>query len=89
MAKTNTVIVKLKGIAADVLNRLVEMGFYMNKSEALRAGVIHLGQEYGLVDLTEYYERRLAEAIRRPGKKPTYEEVMETIKRARRGRVPA
>lgn len=89
MARTDTVIVKLKGIAADVLNRLIEMGFYMNKSEALRAGVIHLGQEYGLVDLTEYYGRRLAEAIRRSGKKPTYEEVMETIKRVRRGRVPA
>jgi len=89
MVRTDTVIVKLRGMAADVLNRLVEMGFFINKSEALRAGVIRLGQEYGLVDLTEYYEKRLAEAISRSGKKPTYEEVMETIKSARRGRVPA
>ena len=89
MVRTDTVIVKLRGMAADVLNRLVEMGFFINKSEALRAGVIRLGQEYGLVDLTEYYEKRLAEVISRSGKKPTYEEVMETIKSARRGRVPA
>jgi Arc/MetJ-type ribon-helix-helix transcriptional regulator len=38
MARTETVIVKLKGMAADVLNRLIETGFYTNKSEALRAG---------------------------------------------------
>jgi hypothetical protein len=43
-----------------------------------------LGQEYGLVDLTEYYEKRLDEALRKSGKKPTYEEVMETIKRTRK-----
>lgn len=85
MARTETVIVKLKGISADILNRLIEMGFFINKSEALRAGVIRLGQEYGLVNLTEYFEKRLDEAIRRSGRKPTYEEVMETIKRVRKG----
>jgi len=85
MARTETVIVKLKGISADILNRLIEMGFFINKSEAVRAGVIRLGQEYGLVNLTEYFEKRLDEAIKRSGSKPTYEEVMETIKRARKG----
>jgi len=85
MARTETVIVKLKGISADILNRLIEMGFFINKSEAVRAGVIRLGQEYGLVNLTEYFEKRLDEAIRRSGRKPTYEEVMETIKRVRKG----
>jgi len=89
MARTETVIVKLKGMAADVLNKLIETGFYTNKSEALRAGVIRLGQEYGLVDMIEYYERRLAEALRKSGKKPTYEEVMETIEKTRKDRVPA
>jgi len=84
MAKTETVIVKLKGMAADVLKRLIETGFYTNKSEALRAGVIRLGQEYGLVDLVEYYEKRLDEAVRKSGKKPTYEEVMEIIERTRK-----
>lgn len=85
MARTETVIVKLKGISADILNRLIEMGFFINKSEAVRAGVIRLGQEYGLVNLTEYFEKRLDEAIRRSGRKPTYEEVMQTIKRVRKG----
>ena len=85
MTGTETVLVKLRGISADILNRLIEMGFFMNKSEALRAGVIRLGQEYGLVNLTEYYERLLDEAIRGSGRKPTYEEVMETIKGVRRG----
>lgn len=85
MARTETVLVKLKGISADILNRLIEMGFFVNKSEAVRAGVIRLGQEYGLVNLTEYYERRLDEAIRGSGRKPTYEEVMEAIKGVRRG----
>lgn len=89
MARTETVIVKLRGMAADVLDRLIETGFYMNKSEALRAGVIRLGQEYGLVDLTGYYEKRLDEAVRKSGKRPTYEEVMGTIERTRKDRVPA
>ena len=85
MAKTETVIVKLRGISADVLNRLIEMGFFINKSEAMRAGVMRLGQEYGIVNLTEYFEKRLDEAIKKSGTKPTYEQVMETIKRARKG----
>jgi Arc/MetJ-type ribon-helix-helix transcriptional regulator len=89
MARTETVIVKLKGMAVDVLDRLIETGLYTNKSEALRAGIIRLGQEYGLVDLTEYYEKRLDEAVRKSGKRPTYEEVMETIERTRKDRVPA
>jgi Arc/MetJ-type ribon-helix-helix transcriptional regulator len=85
MARTETVIVKLKGISVDVLNRLIEMGFFVNKSEAVRAGVIRLGQEYGLVNLAEYYEKLLDEAIRRSGRKPTYEEVMETVRSVRKG----
>ena len=85
MAKTETVIVKLRGISADVLNRLIEMGFFINKSEAMRAGVMRLGQEYGIVNLTEYFEKRLDEAIKKSGTKPTYEQVMETIKRVRKG----
>lgn len=88
MARTETVIVKLKGMAVDVLDRLIETGLYTNKSEALRAGIIRLGQEYGLVDLTEYYEKRLDEAVRKSGKRPTYEEVMETIERTRKDQVP-
>lgn len=87
MARTETVIVKLKGISADVLNRLVEMGVFMNKSEAVRAGVIRLGKEYGLVDLADYFERRLTEVIARSKRKPTYEEVMETIRRVRKRRI--
>ena len=43
-----------------------------------------MGQEYGLIDLAEYYEKRLDEAVRKSGKKPTYEEVMETIERTRK-----
>lgn len=89
MARTETVIVKLRGISADVLNRLVEMGVFMNKSEAVRAGLIRLGQEYGIINLTDYYERRLAKAIATSGRKPTHEEVMETIKRVRKKRIPA
>jgi len=87
MAKTETVIVKLRGVTADILHKLIEMGFYVNKSEAIRAGVIRLGQEYGLVNLTEYYENQLAEAIESSGRKPKYEEVMETIRKVRKGRV--
>jgi len=86
MARTETVIVKLRGVAADILRKLIEMGFYVNKSEAIRAGVIRLGQEYGLVNLTEYYEKRLAEAIESSGRKPAYEEVIETIRKVRKGR---
>lgn len=86
LAKTETIIVKLKGLPADVLKRLVETGLYMNKSEAIRAGVIRLGHDYGLINLTEYYEKQLDEAIKDSGLRPSYEEVMETIKEVRKGR---
>jgi len=85
LAKAETVIVKLRGLPSDILNRLVETGLYMNKSEAIRAAVIRLGHDYGLINLTEYYERQLDEAIKGSGVRPTYEEVMETIKRVRKG----
>ncbi len=42
MAETK-VLVKPKGIPANVLSKLIEKGYYSTKSEALRAGIVRLG----------------------------------------------
>lgn len=81
-----TVIVKVRGLVSDVLNRLVEMGVYETRSEAIRAGILKLGQEYGLANPIQYYKRKLDEALAKATKVPSYEEVMHTIREVRSGR---
>ena len=43
------VLVRLDGSVEDVLNRLVEAGFFKTKAEAVRAGILELGKEYQVV----------------------------------------
>ena len=42
-------LVRLKGAPEEVLESLVEEGFFGTKSEAIRAGILELGKEYNLV----------------------------------------
>ncbi len=78
-----TVIVKLRGMLSEVLKRLVEMGIYETKSEAIRAGILKLGQEHGLANPTQYYRRKLEEALEKSGREPSYEEVLQAIREVR------
>ncbi|HLD75596.1 MAG TPA: hypothetical protein VI874_01135 [Candidatus Norongarragalinales archaeon] len=41
-------VVRMDGAVALVLEKLVEKGYYRTKSEAIRAGILELGREYGL-----------------------------------------
>ncbi len=75
------VLVKLRGVPASVLSKLVERGYYSTKSEALRAGVVRLGQEFGLVNPTEEAWMKLQSEIRGTGKKVTAREVLKELER--------
>ena len=41
-------LVRLSGRAAEVLNELVRRGYFATKSEAIRAGILRLGESFGL-----------------------------------------
>ena len=43
-------VVKFGGVTEYVLERLVDMGYFQTKTEALRAGVLELGKEYHLLE---------------------------------------
>ncbi|MCX6777762.1 MAG: hypothetical protein NT157_02655 [Candidatus Micrarchaeota archaeon] len=43
-------LVRFEGIVEEVLNELVEAGYFKTKSEALRAGILGLGKEYRILD---------------------------------------
>ncbi len=75
------VLVKLKGVPASVLSKLIEKGYYSTKSEAIRAGVVRLGQEFGIVSPTEEAWLRLQSEIRRTGKKVPAGRVLKELER--------
>ncbi len=75
------VLVKLKGVPASVLSKLIEKGYYSTKSEALRAGVVKLGQEFGIVSPTEEAWMRLQSEIRKTGKRLPAEKVFRELER--------
>ncbi len=80
MAETK-VLIKLKGVPASVLSKLVEKGYYSTKSEALRAAVVRLGQEFGIVSPTEEAWMRLQFEIRRTGKRLPARKVLRELER--------
>ena len=43
-------VVRLEGVVELILERLVELGYFKTRSEAIRAGVMGLGKEYRLMD---------------------------------------
>jgi Arc/MetJ-type ribon-helix-helix transcriptional regulator len=74
-------LVRLGGAAADVLNELMRRGYFVTKSEAIRAGILRLGENFGLFKSSMHYWRELGEEIKRTGKKMTHEEIVEVLKR--------
>jgi len=74
-------LVRLSGTAAEVLNELVRRGYFATKSEAIRAGILRLGESFGLFRSSMYYWRELGEEIKKTGKKMTHEEILEALKK--------
>lgn len=46
-------LIRLEGMQEMILNKLMEMGFYKTKSEAIRAAVLGLGKEYKVIQELE------------------------------------
>jgi len=74
-------LVRLSGVAADVLNELVRRGYFATKSEAIRAGVLRLGENFGLFKPAMHYWRELGEEVRRAGRRMTHGEIVEALRR--------
>ncbi|MFQ6086174.1 MAG: hypothetical protein ACE5OY_07960 [Candidatus Bathyarchaeia archaeon] len=73
-------LVRLGGEAAEMLNELVRRGYFSTKTEVIRAGILKLGETFGLIRHPSYYWRELGEEIRRSGKRLTHDEIMAAIK---------
>lgn len=74
-------LVRLSGAAAEVLGELVRRGYFATKSEAIRVGILRLGEDFGLLKPPMYYWRELGEEIKRSGRRMTHEEIVEAIQR--------
>lgn len=42
-------VIRIEGAVENVLERLIEEGYYKTKAEAIRAGILELGREYALI----------------------------------------
>lgn len=74
-------LVRMSGVVSDVLNELIRRGYFVTKSEAIRAGILRLGENFGIFRSSMHYWRELGEEIKRAGKKMTHEEIVEALKR--------
>lgn len=73
-------LVRLPGAVAEMLNELVSRGFFSTKAEAVRAGILRLGQDYGLVKPATHYWKRLQAEVKESGKRLTHEEIDKALK---------
>lgn len=74
-------LVRLRGVVADVLNELIRRGYFATKSEAIRVGILRLGENFGLFKPSMHYWRELGEEIKRTGKRMTHNEIVEALMR--------
>jgi len=74
-------LVRLSGVAADILNELVRRGFFATKSEAIRVGILRLGEDFGFFKPSMHYWRELGEEIKRVGRRMTHGEIVEALGR--------
>lgn len=52
-------LVRIEGTQQLVLEKLVKRGYFKTKSEAIRAGVLELGKEYGILKNAKAIEDEL------------------------------
>ena len=74
-------LVRLNGTTAEILNELVQRGYFNTKSEALRAGILRLGESYGLLKPASDYWRELGMEVSKSKRKLTHARIAEGIKR--------
>ena len=74
-------LVRLSGTSAEILKELVQRGYFSTKSEALRAGILKLGEAYGLLKPAGDYWRELGLEVNRAKRKLTHERIAEAIER--------
>ena len=53
--------VRFGGIIEDTMNKLVTLGYFKSKNDALRAGILRLGKEYNLLPKEKELEKKLLE----------------------------
>jgi len=53
-------VVRLDGAVADVLERLVDLGYFRTRSEAIRVGVLELGKEFNVLRNPQELEDMMA-----------------------------
>lgn len=58
-------LVRLKGVPSVILNQLTEQGYYGTRTEAIRAGILELGKEYGLIGSPAYHREQLYRLVSR------------------------
>jgi len=72
-------LVRLGGRTAEILKELVDRGYFNTKSEALRAGILRLGETYGLLKPASDYWRELGLEVSKS--KLAHARIAEAIKR--------
>jgi len=72
-------LVRLSGATAEILNELVKRGYFSTKSEAIRAGILRLGEAFMLVKTPSEYWKELEAELKRSGRRMTHEEISEAI----------
>lgn len=77
-------LVRVSGAAADMLNELVKRGYFRTKSEAIRAGILKLGEAFGILKPPMHYWKELGEEIRKTERKMTHEQLVDAVKRLER-----
>jgi Arc/MetJ-type ribon-helix-helix transcriptional regulator len=74
-----SITVRVRGATAKILEELVEKGYYSTKAEALRAGILHLAEEYGMIRSPVYYRKMLESEVKQKIKHEEIERVLEEI----------
>ena len=58
------ILVRLEGVPEELLEKIMKEGYYKTKTEAIRAAIIELGKEYGLIGNPAYYREQLQKIVR-------------------------
>lgn len=80
-----TLTLRLRGVQADIVERMVESGLAETRSEAVRIALLQFGRSAGLVDEVSLFGALQKSAAQSP---LADREILEGIRRAKRARVP-
>lgn len=80
-----TLTLRLRGLQADIVERMVEAGLAETRSEAVRIALLQFGRSAGLVDEKALFKALQKSASERP---LSDKDVLEGIRRTKRARLP-